>query len=175
MLEFICPHCNQSLRVRPEHLGLRGHCRKCNGRIALIGVPGSNTQYHACVVEDTVPEPQVPATERQLAALRKLGAGPKVLNGLSREQASALLRARHAQPPTEKQMAYLRRLGASGDQIASLVDSSEASALIEEMHLQPTQPQMALLRKLGAPGERIARLKSRGEASALIDALKGRD
>ncbi|MBI3117512.1 MAG: hypothetical protein HYZ00_02430 [Candidatus Hydrogenedentes bacterium] len=178
MIRFACPLCEAILRVPPEYVGLRGHCNKCGGRIALLGNQDDGRVQRASIVADAPPEPPDtrPATLRQIDHLRRAGMTEAGLGQLTRSQASTLIlrqaQRRGQDAPTEKQLGHLQRLGASQAQLDSVRTRAEASALIEEMHLRPTAAQIKLLNELGATGEHIARLKSKGEASALIDDLK---
>lgn len=179
MLHFVCPHCENLLRVPQEHLGARGACNKCGGRIALLGRADADAPQRASKVADMpVGQDRGPtATEKQLAYLRGLGAPVSELRGLSREGASELIEdlkreRRLAEPATEKQLDYLRRLDAPAAMLA-LVDSKEAaSALIEALHLEPTHAQRAALRSLGATGTQMAGLKNRASADALLASLR---
>ena len=177
MLLFTCPYCNKTLKVAEAHLGKRGRCNKCGGRIAIIGSAEVSTPQVASPVTDEVAgEPPAPATQRQQQYLKELGASDGRIAGLDREQASDLIDGLKAQrggalPPTPKQLAYLERLGATREQIAGIDSQASASQLIEELHLSPTPGQMAYLRDLGATGAQLAWLKTKAQASALIQSL----
>ena len=179
MLQFICPSCNQVLRVAPRHLGQRGQCNKCGKKIALIGSASDPAPQMASLVADGVRGPKgEPATEGQREYLRRLGAEESEILGLDKEAASErieALRSYHQKqaPPTPKQLAHLQRLGASPTRIEHVVSQADASALIESMHLNPTRMQIELLHKLGATGAQIARLKTKADASELIEELGG--
>lgn len=179
MLLFICPYCDDILKVPGEYLGQRGRCNKCGGRIALLGTPGLSTPQAASRVTDDLSDEELaqPATEKQLEVLREMGAAEGRLAGMTRDNASRLIQALRqrrleSDPPTEKQLDYLRKLGASATQLRAVTNKAEASALIEEMHLQPTTAQLDYLRDLGVPGARLAVLKTRGQASALIEEVR---
>ncbi len=182
MLQFSCPHCDQILCVPEAHLGKRGRCNKCGGRIALIGRAGATGIQAASAVADGLEagndgqDSVQPATEKQLEFLRSLGAPAHMLNGLDRERASTLIDCMKnqrlaAEPPTEKQLAYITRLGASEGQLRRVRSKAEASALIEDLHLSPTAEQMERLHQLGATGAQLAVLKHKAGANALIEAL----
>jgi hypothetical protein len=176
MLLFICPYCNEILKVPGEYLGQKGRCNKCGGRIALIGNPGLSTPQAASRVTDDISDEELsqPATEKQLEVLRDMGALEARLAGITKDNASRLIQALRqrrleSDPPTGKQLDYLRKLGASESQIRAINSKAEAATLIEEMHLRPTAAQLDYLRDLGVPGARLAALKTRGQASALIE------
>ena len=179
MLQFICPSCNQVLRVAPRHLGQRGQCNKCGRKIALIGSASDPAPQMASLVADHARGPKgEPATEAQREYLRRLGADEAEILGLDKDGASEridALRAYHHKqaPPTPKQLAHLQRLGAPATRIEQVVSQVDASALIESMHLNPTRMQIELLHKLGATGAQIARLKTKADASELIEELGG--
>ncbi len=181
MYLFICPHCHDVLKVAEVHLGMRGRCNKCGGRIALIGDRGATgPQAASPVVEEMEDDgsgvPPKPPTDKQLAYLRALGASPDRIVGIDRERASTMIdelkvRRQESEAPTEKQLAHLKRLGASARQLAGVRSKAEAAALIEELHLLPTANQMAYLKELGATGAQLASVKTRAAASDLIDEL----
>lgn len=179
MLQFICPSCNQVLRIAPKYLGQRGQCNKCGNKIALVGSASDPApQMASLVAGDVAGEPGEPATEAQKEYLRRLGAKESEILGLDKIGASDRIEAlkeehRTQAPPTPKQLAHLQRLGASPARIEQVVSQADASALIESMHLRPTQMQIALLHKLGATGAQIARLKTKADASELIEEMGG--
>ncbi len=179
MLQFICPKCNQVLRIAPKHLGQRGKCNKCGARIALIGSANDPAPQPASLVEDLpFNTSDEPATEAQKEYLRRLGARESELTSIDRETASARIDAlkeahRKQAPPTEKQLAHLERLGAPPARIARVLSQADASSLIETMHLRPTRMQIELLHSLGATGAQIARLKTKADASELVEELGG--
>lgn len=138
MATFICPHCKQTLRINAEHVGLRGQCNKCGGKIALIGQAERETPQMASVLGELPAEatrpPRAesePPTQRQLNYLRDLGMSQAELAGVnSKAKASRLIEA-WLPPPTESQRAYLARLGATSEQIAVLRTKTEAADLIQ--------------------------------------------
>ena len=179
MLQFICPSCNQVLRIAPKHLGHRGQCNKCGKKIALIGAENDPAPQMATLVAD-VPNGSrgEPATEAQKEYLRRLGARESEILGLDRMDASDKideLKSQHLKqaPPTEKQLAHLKRLGAPQTRIDHVISQADASSLIESMHLRPTRMQIELLHTLGATGAQIARLRTKADASELIEELGG--
>lgn len=177
-LQFICPRCHATLKVPAKYLGMRGSCKHCGGRIALIGRPDPTHPQFASLVEDAAPGPKgPPATPKQQAYLEKLGTDPNSIARMDKAEAAEAIATRleaqrAADPPTDRQRAYLRRLGADPDLVAGLPSKAAASDLIEAMHLQPTPGQIELLQRLGATGGQIATLRSKGEAEALIQHLK---
>jgi len=183
MLLFLCPHCDELLKVPETYLGQRGRCNKCGGRIALIGDANVTTPQAASLVADeTAPDPRLgppkPASDKQLDYLRALGAPEQVLQDLDRERASTLIdelkeKRQRGESPTEKQWAYLKRLGATERQLAGVRSKADAARLIEDLHLSPTADQIKRLTALGASGARLAALKSKAAADALIEELSG--
>ncbi len=180
MALFICPHCEQVLKVAGAHIGRRGRCNRCGGRIALLGRPQPNRPLMATAVTDEVDRdgPGPPPTERQLDYARDLGATEAQLRGKCRDEVSDLIETLRAQrqqesPPTEKQLAYLQRLGVDEAAIAGLRSKAEASALLEALHLSPTREQLEQLRALGASGAQMARLRTRAAAESLLRELRG--
>ncbi len=74
-----------------------------------------------------------PATEKQIAYLKRLGAPNAQLEQVhTKEEAAQLIEEMHLQP-TAAQMTYLRNLGANGVQLARLKTRGQASALIQEL------------------------------------------
>lgn len=176
MLAFICPHCQQPLRVQPENVGQRGRCNKCGGRIALIGrADASRPQMASRVIDEAEGTPR-PPTPRQRAAAERLGASPEDVKKMDRDNAGDLFRGlrdakQRMEPPTERQLDYLRRLGMPETQIAGISNKAEASRLIEEWLPPPTKAQLDYLARLGAaPGE-INALRTKNDAAELIQAM----
>ena len=138
MPTFICPHCKEHLRINAEHVGLRGKCNKCGGKIALIGQAETEAPQMASVLGELPLEPARPAraeseppTQRQLDYLRDLGMPRAELAGVkTKAEASRLIEA-WLPPPSESQRAYLARLGATSEQIAVLRTKAEAADLIQ--------------------------------------------
>jgi hypothetical protein len=176
--QFSCPHCEKIVRVRPEHVGRRGHCKHCGGGIALLGKPKAGKVLRATAVAKgkpaaSSPAASQPATKGQLDCLCRMGVSAQKLRGLNRETASERiedLKEANQQrlPPTQKQMDYLARLEAPPILLAQARNQATAAALIEAMHLSPTPAQMAHLRGLGASGAELATLQHRAAAQALI-------
>lgn len=178
---FMCPHCDEVLKVAAAYVGRRGRCNRCGGRIALLGNPAPNTPLMATAVTDDAGASAnpVPPTEKQLEYARGLGAGEEDLQGKDREEVSELIEALRARrrgtgPPTEKQLAYLRRLGADEAAIGALASKADASALIEALHLSPTREQLEALREHGASGAELARIRTRAAAEKRLRELGAR-
>jgi len=182
MLQFICPYCNQSLRVPVHYLGQRGKCKKCGARIALLGDAQKEGPQQATRVEDAglvaqeedAPLRVKPMSQAQRDYLMVLGASEVDLRDLTLDEASALIetlkRERHSQDlPTEEQLAYLRRLGLSTKELIAVGSKEEASFLIERLQPKPTEHQIQYLQRLGARPEDIAALRTKSEAAALIE------
>lgn len=173
MLTFICPHCHQQLKINAEHVGLRGKCNKCGGRIALIGRADAQRPQMASRIAESGEEDTRPATPRQVELARKLGAPATALESLNRAQAETVivqqrdLRAEH-EPPTERQLDYLKRLGLPAEQAAAIRSKAEASRLIDQWLPPPTKAQRDYLERLGATPSQLAALRTKTEAAALI-------
>ena len=145
MLTFICPHCQHELKIIARHLGLRGTCNRCGGRIALIGRADAQRPQMASQIGET-PE----GTARP---------------GLQRALVSAKMQM---EPPTERQLDYLRRLGLPKAQLEKVGNKAEASRLIEEWLPPPSQSQRDYLARLGATDDEIAALRTKAQAADLI-------
>jgi len=179
MLQFICPYCDQPLRVPTDYVGQRGKCKKCGARIALLGDPAKTGPQRATRVEDEVETPEtakgpLPPTQAQLDYLLILGADQAELEGLDRQSASELIEQRRQDRrgddlPTEAQLAYLRRLGLSTKELLAVGSKAEAGFLIERLQPPPTDNQLAYLRRLGARQGDIASLRTKSEAAAMIE------
>lgn len=182
MLLFSCPHCDELLKVPEAHLGKRGRCNKCGGRIALIGRAGLTGVQAASMVADELlpggegdPGPK-PVTEKQVEYLKALGAPEQQVRNLDRNRASDLIdrlrmQRQSLEPATDKQLAYLRRLAATDRQLQRIKSKADAGQLIEDMHLLPTAEQMERLHQLGATGAQMAALKTKAAAEAMIEEL----
>lgn len=108
MPTFICPHCQHSLEVAPQHLGQRGRCNRCGGRIALVGRADAQRPQLASKINESAPAPRcnvgvfpVPPTAQE--------------------------------PPSKSQMEYLTRLGATPGLLERVKTKAQASALIERI------------------------------------------
>ena len=160
MLTFICPHCDQQLRINVEHLGLRGKCNKCGGRIALVGRADA----------------QRPQMASRLAEENDLDAVASPTTSASRNNAPTVLvtpreaSAEH-EPPTARQLDYLKRLGLPAAELQAVGSKAEASRLIEAWLPPPTQSQREYLHRLGATPAQIAVLRTKSDAADLIQRL----
>ena len=95
MLIFVCPHCEASLRIAEKYLGQKGRCKKCGGRIALLGQADATVPQRASRVgieeggeAQQKTKTSKPATEKQCNYLRALGMDGAALTGLSSVKAS---------------------------------------------------------------------------------------
>ena len=173
---FICPHCEQSLQIRPQFLGFRGYCKKCGGRIALIGNRNMLTAQRAqplgprVIVVPESGENHTRLFESTLdAALESIsGWDDEVVTDFENE-------AETEAPPTEDQLRRLRELGATEGQLQRLRTKGEAIRLIEVLQPPPTEAQLALLRTYGVSEEELAYLTTEGVAQAMIDEYESDD
>ncbi|MBI1317993.1 MAG: hypothetical protein GC168_03455 [Candidatus Hydrogenedens sp.] len=182
MLQFRCPHCEDILQIRPEHLGRAGKCNKCNGRIVLMGENDPSRIQAASVPQERPvdPNPQ-PATDAQRAYLHDLGTPEEELAGIDRSQASTLIQRKQSDAaendaPTEAQLSLLARLGVKTDDLALVRNKAQASKLINDLQPKPSQHQLYYLRRLGVPEHEIGAIATRSEASERIELLlRGQD
>lgn len=173
---FICPHCEQSLQIRPQFLGFRGYCKKCGGRIALIGNRNMLTAQRAqplgprvIAVAEPGDNPSHPFESTLDAALESIsGWDDEVVTDFEDE-------AETEAPPTENQLRRLRELGATEGQLLRLRTKGEAIRLIEVLQPPPTEEQMALLRSYGVSEQELAFLTTEGVAQAMIDEYESDD
>lgn len=169
---FICPHCEQHLQIRPQWVGFRGYCKKCGGRIALIGSRNLLTAQRAQKLEPRpadVASLQVPVT-RNPNFESSLEDALENISGWDDEVFSDFEdNVKAESPPTEEQMARLRELGATEGQLARLATRGDAIRLIEVLQPPPTEEQLAQLRAYGVTEEELAFLTTEGVAQAMID------
>lgn len=178
-MQFICPYCEQLLTIDDRHLGKRGRCNRCGGRIALIGKPRVDRPLRATAVdppEGPAREEEPRATPAQQAYLKDLGMRAEEAARLSRAHAETQIaervaKRREEEPPTEKQMSYLQRLGLGPKRLAAVTTRTEADRLIQDLLPPPTENQLAYLRRLGANQAQILGIRTRAEASELIEML----
>lgn len=167
---FICPHCEEHLQIRPQFLGFRGYCKKCGGRIALIGSRNILTAQRAQKLDPrvlTVPDSGIARTDLLAgsleAALDDISAwDDEVVTDFEDESEAEA-------PPSPAQLARLRNLGATEGQLARLVTKGDAVRLIEVMQPPPTEEQLQILRGYGVPDEELSFLTTAGVAQAMID------
>lgn len=178
-MHFICPYCEKLLTIDEKHLGKRGRCNRCQGRIALLGTPHENRPLRATAVDegdDSLDEPETPATPAQRHYLKDLGVPEHEAAAFTRSHAETEITFRAAarteeEPASPKQIEYLQRLGLHPKRLAAVTSKAEASRLIEEMLPPPTETQLEYLTRLGANRGQILGLRSRSQASELIEAI----
>lgn len=173
---FICPHCEEHLQIRPQFLGFRGYCKKCGGRIALIGSRNILTAQRAQKLgprefRTPNPEPQSPGY---------VGGGIEAaLDGISDwddEVVTDFEDAAEAEaPPTPEQIARIRDLGATEAQIARVATKGDAIRLIEVLQPPPTREQIEILRAYGVTDDELTFLTTAGVAQAMIDEYESDD
>lgn len=171
---FICPHCEQNLQIRPQFLGFRGYCKKCGGRIALIGERNMmNAQRAQALPEKTAVEPSPPAITPVAPSEgfeSRLDLALDDIHAWDDEIAREIGLSSDGQaPPTADQLARLNELGATEGQLSHLKTKSDASRLIEVLQPPPTEEQIALLRSYGVSDEELAFLTTEGVAQAMIE------
>jgi len=177
MLQFQCPHCDNVLNIRPEHLGRTGKCNRCQGRIALLGENETGSVQMASVVGETpAPEPSKPATEAQRDYLRDLGTPEETIEGVDRSKASTLIEQKREEaaaeePPSDAQLDLLRRLGVTDEERTLVGSKAEASRLIDQLQPRPTEHQLYYLKRLGASDDELAQITTRSQASEIIEKL----
>ena len=170
---FICPHCEQNLHIRPQFLGFRGYCKKCGGRIALIGErnllnaqPAHALPPRAVVIPSTTVEPIAPSEgfeSRLDEALEDIQVWDDELVGGDGGSTNG------QSPPTREQIVRLKELGATEGQLGHLRTRGEAIRLIEVLQPPPTEEQLALLRSYGVTEDEITFLTTEGVAQAMIE------
>jgi len=84
MLELNCPTCGKVLRIPDEYRGQVGKCNGCGHPVAVPGFVATPPLYETAHHDG--------ATSEQLDYLVKLGADPMMLHGITKAQASALMR-----------------------------------------------------------------------------------
>jgi len=171
---FICPHCEQNLQVRPQFIGFRGYCKKCGGRIALIGERNMLNAQRAQALpprEVIAPAPAAIVPVAPSAGFEsRLDQALDEIHAFDDEISQGIGMPQHGQaPPTSDQIARLHELGATEGQISHLKTKGEASRLIEVLQPPPTEEQLALLRSYGVTDEELAYLTTEGVAQAMIE------
>lgn len=173
---FICPHCEQSLQIRPQFLGFRGYCAKCGGRIALIGNRNVLTAQRAQPLEPRVITVADPGATPPQPFASTLDAALESISGWDDEVVTDFEdEAETEAPPNQDQLRRLRELGATEGQIQRLRTKGEAIRLIEVLQPPPTEDQLALLRSYGVSEEELAFLTTEGVAQAMIDEYESED
>lgn len=177
---FICPHCEQNLQIRPQFLGFRGYCKKCGGRIALIG---ERNKLNAQRAQSLPPREQAaPSPARTVPVAPSTGFESRLdealddIHAWDDEIAREIGMEHHAAaPPTPDQLARLNELGATEGQLSHLKTKGDASRLIEVLQPAPTEAQLALLRSYGVTEEELAFLTTEGVAQAMIEEYESDD
>jgi hypothetical protein len=173
---FICPHCEQSLQIRPQFVGFRGYCKKCGGRIALIGNRNMLTAQRAQALEPRVVEVARPSEHLPHLVASSLDAALESISGWDDEVVTDFESDSEAEaPPTEDQLRRLRDLGATEGQLQRLKTKGDAIRLIEVLQPPPTEEQLALLRSYGVSEDELAYLTTQGVAQAMIDEYESED
>lgn len=170
---FICPHCEEHLQIRPQFVGFRGYCKKCGGRIALIGNRNILTAQRAQKLgprAEDLAAPEVPVVPINPRFESTLDAALEDISGWDDEMFAEMEDTPQAEsPPSPEQLARLKTLGATEGQLARLVTRADASRLIEVLQPPPTDEQLQTLRAYGVPEEELAFLTTEGVAQAMID------
>ena len=173
---FICPHCEQSLQIRPQFLGFRGNCAKCGGRIALIGNRNIMTPQRAQALDPRVIAIAEPVANAANPFNSTLDAALDSISGWDDDVVTDFEdEAETEAPPTENQLRRLRELGATEAQILRLRTKGDAIRMIEVLQPPPTEEQLALLRSYGVSEEELAYLTTEGVAQAMIDEYESED
>lgn len=177
MLQFRCPHCREVLKINAKYLGQVGSCKRCGGRIALIGHENPDVIQSASLVDDGVGmQDRRPATEAQRAALEQVGVSPeRAANALRYEVTTMIQQVRSdlqdREPPTSAQLELLRRMGMSDEERAKVASKAEASHIIDSLQSKPTEAQLQYLKRLGASPSQIETISTRSAAGELIEKL----
>lgn len=173
---FICPHCEQTLQIRPQFVGFRGYCKKCGGRIALIGNRNMLTAQRAQALEPRVIHVAEPTQHGSGPIASSLDAALESISGWDDEVVTDFEdEAETEAPPTDEQRRRLRELGATEGQLLRLRTKGDAIRLIEVLQPPPTEEQLALLRSYGVSDEELAFLTTQGVAQAMIDEYESED
>lgn len=177
MLQFRCPHCREVLKINAKYLGQVGSCKRCGGRIALIGHENPDVIQSASLVDDGAGvQDRRPATEAQRAALEQVGVSPeRAANALRYEVTTMIQQVRSdlqdREPPTSAQLELLRRMGMSDEDRAKVASKAEASHIIDSLQSKPTEAQLQYLKRLGASPSQIETISTRSAAGELIEKL----
>ncbi len=177
---FICPHCEQNLQIRPQFLGFRGYCKKCGGRIALVGERNMLNAQRAQALPPR--EVAAPASTAVVPVAPSDGFESRLDEALNDihawddEIAEEMgIPIHNDSPPTTDQLARLKELGATEAQLANLVTRSQAIRMIEVLQPPPTEEQMTLLRSYGVTDDELAYLTTEGVAQAMIEEYQSED
>lgn len=173
---FVCPHCEQKLQIRPQFLGFRGYCKKCGGRIALIGSRNVLTAQRAQALAPRVIQVARPVAEAPIPFESTLDAALENISGWDDDVVTDFEDESEAEAlPTEDQLRRLRELGATEGQLARLETKGDAIRLIEVLQPPPTEEQLTQLRVYGVTEEELAFLTTEGVAQAMIDEYESDD
>ncbi len=177
ILQFRCPHCREVLKINAKYLGQTGACKRCGGRIALVGHENPDVVQTASLVDDGAGvKDQRPATEAQRTALEQMGVPPeRAASALRYEVTTMIQQARtdlqDLEPPTSAQLELLRRMGMSDEERARVGSKADASHLIDSLQSKPTEAQMQYLKHLGASASQMTAASTRSAAGELIEKL----
>lgn len=170
---FICPHCEQNLQIRPQFLGFRGYCKKCGGRIALIG---ERNMLNAQRAQALPPREATPLSSAPVAAVTssdafesRLDEALDDIHAWDDEIANEIGMQSQSAPPTSDQLARLVELGATEGQLSHLKTKGDAIRLIEVLQPPPTEEQLEILRSFGVTDEELSFLTTEGVAQAMIE------
>ena len=86
MIKILCPTCAKALEIPDKFAGQRGKCKYCQGTLVvplLEAAPPAPSEQHDWRND--------PATKKQKIYLRKLGAEPHEITGLTKSEASDLI------------------------------------------------------------------------------------
>lgn len=178
-LQFICPHCDQVMRVPAQYLGQRGKCNRCDGKVRLEGngddpSPQLAVALTAATAQDSGAS-MADALDAEALQTCWLALAPDdPLPGRDaqtiREALQDLLTVpADDEPISGKTRSALLRLGLEREVIDDLGSETKARQVHEELHLQPTVHQRQALHALGINGAAIAAARSRGLARLLIE------
>lgn len=173
---FICPHCEQKLQIRPQFLGFRGYCKKCGGRIALIGSRNMLTAQRAQPLPPRVIQVAESVAGSANVFESTLDAALESISGWDDEVVTDFEDESESEaPPTEDQIRRLRELGATEGQLARLATKGDAIRMIEVLQPPPTEEQIAILRSYGVTDDELSFLTTQGVAQAMIDEYESDD
>jgi hypothetical protein len=168
------------LQIRPQFLGFRGYCKKCGGRIALIGERNKLNAQRAQALpprEMPVPESQANVPVAPMEGFdSRLDEALDDIHAWDDEIAREIGMEHQTEvPPTKDQLARLRELGATEGQMSHLRTKADAVRLIEVLQPPPTEAQLNILRSLGVTEEELSFLTTEGVAQAMIEDYQAAD
>lgn len=177
MLQFRCPHCREVLKINAKYLGQTGSCKRCSGRIALVGHENPEVVQMASVVDEGAGvQDRRPATDAQRAAMESMGIPKEQAAKALRHEVTTMIQQvrsdlQDLEPPTMSQMELLRRMGMSDEERTKVLSKAEASHLIDSLQHKPTDAQLQYLKRLGASSSQIDAIASRSAAAELIEKM----